>query len=477
MKDRCHKEAVQGIFATSSVHDICCISLGLIGYALFSTWGVLLFCGDVLKPISGVFDSGDLQISRIVFYTSLLGLNSLFWMLSTKVRGWWHRILLCMVLVFSMSNCLYLLLPVRYEPWMMWLAWGLTVLGYIALIFLWERFFSCLSSAGSAYFITLTTLASGLGFLFISYLQAVPAIICTALLPLSSALLYVIATRNLDISAPCPISKKEIFKTVRIEPFIASMLYSIPMGVVGSYLVSWGDAFAIGPLLVGGAIVAAGAVMFSYVNIPRFQELSAFWSLPVIILFLNLLVLHGQILEASSCTALVFFIFCRSTSNRRAVKKILSGQAGYPLGAHAYGRIANTFGVLLGWILGWISLETMNHEVMLVVFIILDLLLIVPGSFFLTNHFPSDHALHEKTKKGWWKRRCALITAENRLTTRQGEIMILLAKGRNSHYMAETLCLSHHTVRTHIQAIYKKLNVHSRQELLDYIDSYNPNSP
>jgi DNA-binding CsgD family transcriptional regulator len=472
MRDKHHRETIQGIFQNSTMRDKCCVLLGLLGYALFSTWGILLLYNNVLQPLTGEANSDDFQVARIIFYSSLLILHLLIWAFSTKVRPWWHRPIFIAAIVFSMANCIYFLLPFEYNTQAMWLSWAITVVGYISLIFLWGRFFNWLSSACSAYFVTIATFISGLGFLVISYMQPVPSIIAMALMPLLSVILYGVAAHNLDLLPFSPMTKREIFKTVKASPFIASFLYSIPMGLVGAYFIYWGPEFVIAPLLIGCAVMVVGAVMFTYVNIPRFLEISAFWSLPIFILFLNLLMVRETAVEVFCCTALVFFTFVRSTSNRRAVNKILSGKTGYPLGAHAYGRLANTFGVLLGWILGWISLKTGSHETMLLVFVALNVLLIVPGSFFLTDYFPRDITVDDQTKKGWWKRRCAIIAAKDGLTIRQREIMILLAKGRNSHYMAESLCLSHHTVRTHIQAIYKKLDVHSRQELLDYIDNY-----
>ena len=41
--------------------------------------------------------------------------------------------------------------------------------------------------------------------------------------------------------------------------------------------------------------------------------------------------------------------------------------------------------------------------------------------------------------------------------------------GRNGPYIAEHLCVSDNTVKTHIRHIYTKLDVHNRQELLDLV--------
>ncbi|MBI1819842.1 MAG: response regulator transcription factor [Nitrospirae bacterium] len=56
------------------------------------------------------------------------------------------------------------------------------------------------------------------------------------------------------------------------------------------------------------------------------------------------------------------------------------------------------------------------------------------------------------------------INSENQissLTTREIEILRLIAQCRASKDIADKLCISHRTVRTHIQNILEKLQVHS----------------
>ena len=56
------------------------------------------------------------------------------------------------------------------------------------------------------------------------------------------------------------------------------------------------------------------------------------------------------------------------------------------------------------------------------------------------------------------------------LTKREGEILFLLAQGRPISYIEKTLSLSNGTVRTHTQRIYSKMNVHSKQQLIDLVE-------
>lgn len=66
--------------------------------------------------------------------------------------------------------------------------------------------------------------------------------------------------------------------------------------------------------------------------------------------------------------------------------------------------------------------------------------------------------------------RCAALAQEQKLTPREHEIMELLARGRSKNYIAEAFFISENTVRGHVKRIYAKLDVHSKQELVDRIE-------
>jgi DNA-binding NarL/FixJ family response regulator len=55
------------------------------------------------------------------------------------------------------------------------------------------------------------------------------------------------------------------------------------------------------------------------------------------------------------------------------------------------------------------------------------------------------------------------------LTERENEIAVLLLKGWPYKLIAAALFISESTVKTHVQSIYLKLNIHSRTELIQKI--------
>lgn len=61
------------------------------------------------------------------------------------------------------------------------------------------------------------------------------------------------------------------------------------------------------------------------------------------------------------------------------------------------------------------------------------------------------------------------VATERELTQRESEVMLLLAQGKSRRAVCEELTVSPDTVKTHARAIYRKLGVHSQQELVDRI--------
>jgi DNA-binding NarL/FixJ family response regulator len=53
------------------------------------------------------------------------------------------------------------------------------------------------------------------------------------------------------------------------------------------------------------------------------------------------------------------------------------------------------------------------------------------------------------------------------LSSREWEILRPLMKGRRVQPIAQTLCISPHTVRSHLQSIFQKVGVHSQAELIE----------
>lgn len=68
----------------------------------------------------------------------------------------------------------------------------------------------------------------------------------------------------------------------------------------------------------------------------------------------------------------------------------------------------------------------------------------------------------------------ARICQEYRLSAREAEVMEHIVRGKTVVRIAEELIISENTVRMHSKRIYAKLDVHKKQDLIDLVESFNP---
>lgn len=101
------------------------------------------------------------------------------------------------------------------------------------------------------------------------------------------------------------------------------------------------------------------------------------------------------------------------------------------------------------------------------------LIALVNNFVFTENTLARALSIMPTDRKQRFQDRCRAVIERYGLTEREGEIMIMFAKGRNLPYVQEELCLSKSTVSTHRQHIYQKLDVHSAQEMIDLIQKEN----
>ena len=77
----------------------------------------------------------------------------------------------------------------------------------------------------------------------------------------------------------------------------------------------------------------------------------------------------------------------------------------------------------------------------------------------------------EEKREESFDEKCTAIGKAHGLTERETEIFLCMAHGRNVGFIQEHFVISRNTVKTHVKRIYKKLDVHSQQELIDLAES------
>lgn len=68
--------------------------------------------------------------------------------------------------------------------------------------------------------------------------------------------------------------------------------------------------------------------------------------------------------------------------------------------------------------------------------------------------------------------RCALIARQYGLTHREEEVLTLMAEDKSFAEIEAALVIAHGTLRAHVQHLYEKLGVHSRQEAIDFVNHW-----
>lgn len=106
-------------------------------------------------------------------------------------------------------------------------------------------------------------------------------------------------------------------------------------------------------------------------------------------------------------------------------------------------------------------------------------LLIVFQSLVFRDNYPVEEGVNlnlsgveieESNPDDPWKKALAQIAEEYELSPRQIEVFELLSRGRNCNFIKDEFYISKATAKAHIYTIYKKLDVHSQQELIDMVE-------
>lgn len=108
-------------------------------------------------------------------------------------------------------------------------------------------------------------------------------------------------------------------------------------------------------------------------------------------------------------------------------------------------------------------------------FMVCGVLVVLAASVMLVMPDPTaarqpDAAPVPQTTENVYEQRCDRLAAEHGLSPREREVLLLLGKGRDVPYIRDELYISRNTVNSHIKNIYRKLSIHSKQELLDLVE-------
>lgn len=213
------------------------------------------------------------------------------------------------------------------------------------------------------------------------------------------------------------------------------------------------------------------------------------FTLPLAMVGMLPLFFFGDAGIIGGCCFLVMVFVLQGITNVNAVAENVRLDRLNVIYVCATARPMNALGLGIGYACGFLMLQVKaaygDVAALGVVYVMLTVLAALSALLF-RNRYPGsvdegeEGALFDqKSQKAAdkhvsWKSRCEAYSASIGLSPRQQDVFFLLARGHNANYIERKLVISKHTVKSHVYSIYQKAQVHSKQELIEQVESFDP---
>ena len=193
-----------------------------------------------------------------------------------------------------------------------------------------------------------------------------------------------------------------------------------------------------------------------------------------------------SVIAGLSASVLDFMIWC-------LLAFIVSEKRFSAITVFGYGRGIAFAGSGFGWVLGIYVIPGWQDTTFGTIFDILLALLVIASAVFLFTEKDYDSLFASISKQKLdldeyvaetngkagkkrdqgrpWLEACRHVGGKVRLTEREQQVLEQISLGRSQKFIARRLTISHNTVRTHTGNIYAKLDVHSREQLIEMIEA------
>lgn len=265
----------------------------------------------------------------------------------------------------------------------------------------------------------------------------------------------------------------------RNAPFALGLaLYGIVFGFVCSmgnnlYADSVGPASALVATMVPNTVLMVVALFAK--RLVGFSLLQAITALTAIS-FIPLLILGSNGYEIARIAAHMVLLACINGFFVMAftlLAKAAQGERTDSTRNYLFGQLVYFAGLLLGWILGTIAYDhaglgsTDLHVVTASMIAALILCILAFGSL-------KGSGIDAGGEEYGGSEKTARICTAFDLSKREAELFFLIVRGYENKDIEKELFISKNTVKSHIYHIYTKLDVHSKEELMDFVDTWQP---
>ena len=264
--------------------------------------------------------------------------------------------------------------------------------------------------------------------------------------------------------------------------------------------------------LIAALVVAAACGFLLYDSLHKRildESVSMHWFLPSAAIFAFPMLFVPPSIAFVFAVLMVCFAVLPTSCSISAICRHINICDLAAIGQFGFGRFWGMLGILIGVGVGYIGFSQLieaqfGHYGITAAICIFMLLVIASCSFFMVeDNYPSEerirviedesggktvtvgpgtpiHALNmpeprttegEEHRVGVFQMKCDIVAEKYGLSKRQSEVLAMLARGRGAEYITEKLVISPHTAKAHTYNIYLKLDVHSRQELMDLVEN------
>jgi DNA-binding CsgD family transcriptional regulator len=246
---------------------------------------------------------------------------------------------------------------------------------------------------------------------------------------------------------------------------------------------AWLAVLALGMmgLLCAVAMIIDGGMQLERLNSERFQLRS---TLPIAALGLLPMPFVDWPWRFVFCALLLLGFLPQAMTNINAVAESMRFYRLSPMRAYPSSRQVNVIGFAAGHAMGFFIFgDFLQDSVqgMVITLLMLITLLIILSAFLFKDGYPpvdleaaeTSLAAPDKTEapgRYKWRLKTEAYAKIIGLTSRQSEILMLLARGYSTKSIEERLYISEHTAKSHIYNIYQKAGVHTRQEIIKLIE-------
>ena len=358
----------------------------------------------------------------------------------------------------------------------------LTGVGSGIVVVLWAELLASLGSQRTVNYSVVSLLIAAVAYLLVRLLPIDVAQLVVALLPLVSMGCFVHFKRSVP-RPPRAMRNVRVREKPPVRMMVIAVFFGVSFGAMKGLIAPVGDDW-IGVRDQLNIIAIAGGALAVFVTMSvykmDFDHLTYQIALPLMAAGFLFLPLHEPWNVIG--TAVHQFGYQYFYIVLWALWPVLASR-GVPAGWIAgWGLLSIQLGQFAGSIAAALAVNVVDTDLGMamlsagIIFAILIIALFALGSGKASTGWGYVKPMEEADAATDFEKAGTRIARRCRLSPREIEVLFLLAKGRNRAYIREELVIGDETVKSHVKSIYRKVDVHSQQDLIDLIEAETRNA-